>query len=242
MKALDRRGILTVFATLVLFTGLASDALRNSLGWYGFGAIVLALAALSIAVLVHHRHTIRFAALPWPLAVFLALATVSIAWSNYPATSVLAVFVQLITTVYALAVAFVLTADELLLVLGRVLRLILSLSLVFELVVGLIIRAPVLPVWVAGEDRVDPPKLLYWSRNLLLEGDRIQGIVGSSSLLAMVALLALIVFGVQLASGTVRRVSGILWLVLAVATVALTRSATIYVGIIAVAAVLGVIL
>lgn len=237
---LENRGFLTGFATLVLFSGLAADAWRNSISWYGYGAVVALITALSVAILVRRR--MRWRELPWPLAAFLALATVSIAWSAYPLESVIGVVAQFVTTIAALAIALVVTGAELLRALGRALRIILSLSLLFELVVALIVRQPVLPVWVTGEDRVDPPLLLFWSRNLLLEGDRIQGIVGSSSLLAMVALLALVVFAVQLAAGTVRRAPGILWLALAVAMIGLTRSATIYLGIVAVVVVLGMIL
>ncbi|HEV7956900.1 MAG: exopolysaccharide production protein [Microbacteriaceae bacterium] len=242
MKVLDDRKFLVGFAVLVLFTGLAADAWRNSISWYGYGALVAAITGTSIAVLVRHRHSIRTRALPRPLLAFLALASISITWSFYPAESAVGVSAQLITTVAALAVALVLRADELLRALARALRIILSLSLAFELVVALLVRAPVLPVWVTEEDRVDPPLLLFWSRNLLLEGDRIQGVVGSSSLLAMVALLALVVFGVQSAAGAVGRAPGVLWLMFAGAMVALTRSATIYVAIAAVVTVLAIIL
>ena len=242
MRLLERRGFLTGFATLTLFTVLAGDAWRNSISWYGFGALAAILSALSVAVLVRHRSSIRPGSLPWPLVAFLALATVSIAWSFYPGASAIGVVSQVITTLAAVAIALVLTGDEVLRALGWALRTILVLSLVFELAVSLVVRAPVLPVWVNAADRVDPPLMLYWSRNLLLEGDRIQGIVGNSGLLGMIALIALIVFGVQLAAGTVRRLPGMLWLVLAAAVLALTRSATITVALVAVLLVLGMIL
>jgi len=242
MRILDSRRFLTGFAALVFFTGYAADAWRNSISWYGYGVVVLAATSLSVVVLVHHRRGFRLGTVPWPLLTFLALATASIAWSFYPAASALGVLAQLITTACALALALVLTRGELLRALGAALRVILGLSLVFELVVSLIVRAPVLPVWVNAQDRVDPPLMLYWSRNLLLEGDLIQGIVGNSGLLAMVALIALIVFGVQLAAGTVRRGAGIGWLLLAAVTIVLTRSATIYLGIIAVSIMLAMII
>jgi O-antigen ligase len=114
--------------------------------------------------------------------------------------------------------------------------------LAFELVVAVVIRAPVLPVWVTGSDRVDPPLLLFWSRDLLLDGGPIQGVVGSSSLLAMTALCALIVFSIQLATGSVRRLPGAVWVVIAIGMIALTRSATIILGLAAVIVALGVIL
>lgn len=242
MTLLDDRRFLVAYAGIVLFTGLASDALRNALSWYGFGAIVVLISAASVILLVHHRRRIALSSLPLPLLAFLALATVSIVWSFYPLPSMLGVALQIVTTTTALAIAVTLGLPDILRVLGVVFRLILGLSLLFELVVSLLVRAPVLPVWVTGADRVDPPLLLYWSRNLLFEGDRIQGIVGSSSLLAMAALLGLVVFSVQLAGGSVRRASGVFWIVVALGVIALTRSATIILGLVAVIIVLGMIL
>ena len=242
MAVLESRGFLTGFATLVLFTGLAGDAWRNSISWYGFGVVVAIIVATAILVLVRHRAVVTFANLPWPLVAFLALATLSIAWSFYPGASALGVLSQFVTTIPALAVGLLLSGRELLRALGRALRIILWLSILFELVVAFIVRAPVLPVWATAADRLDPPLMLFWSRNLLLEGDKIQGIVGNSALLAMVALIALIVFSVEVAARSVGRVTGTASILLAAAIIALTRSATIYAGIIGVAVFLAAIL
>ncbi|MFP3394221.1 hypothetical protein SB782_36200, partial [Brevibacillus sp. SIMBA_076] len=70
-------------------------------------------------------------------------------------------------------------------------------------------------------------------------GGPIQGIVGNSNLRAMIALLSIIVFAIQLADRTVRRGSSASWLVVAVLTLALTRSATVIAAAIAVAVVFG---
>jgi exopolysaccharide production protein ExoQ len=58
----------------------------------------------------------------------------------------------------------------------------------------------------------------------------------------MIALLGLIVFGVQLAARSVGRLSGTLWMLLAALIAAITRSATIFVGIAVCAAVLAAVL
>ena len=197
MQFLRSRRFLVGFGSLVLFTGLAGDAFRNAFSWYGYGVICLVVVATSVAILIVHRGDIRFARLPRSLLAFLGLALVSIAWSFYPGASALGVFAQVITTTVALATVLPLTRDELLRAFGHTLRIIIVLSLVFELFVAFVVRTPVFPVWVPEESRVNPPQLLYWSRNLLLEGDKIQGIVGSSTLLGMIALVALITFGVQ---------------------------------------------
>ena len=264
MQFLRSRRFLVGFGSLVLFTGLAGDAFRNAFSWYGYGVICLVVVATSVAILIVHRGDIRFARLPRSLLAFLGLALVSIAWSFYPGASALGVFAQVITTTVALATVLPLTRDELLRAFGHTLRIIIVLSLVFELFVAFVVRTPVFPVWVPAESRVNPPQLLYWSRNLLLEGDKIQGIVGSSTLLGMIALIALITFGVQSAQswdataanpprvapavpsagrfGVPPRIRGLLWVGLAVLVLALTRSATVNVAAAGVAAVLAAIL
>lgn len=72
---------------------------------------------------------------------------------------------------------------------------------------------------------------------MLLEGGPIQGIVGNRNLLGYVALIALIIFCVQLADRTIWRAWGIVWIFVALGTLALTRSATITLALIGVAVV-----
>ncbi len=218
------------FSTLVLFTGIAGDFWRDLLTWYGWGVIVAVIAAGTIVLLVHNRRAFSLAKLPYPLIAFLALATLSIAWSDYRLLSVGGAIAQCLTTAAAVTVAVTLNWAELLRVLGWVFRSILGLSFVFEFIVSAFIRHPIFPVWVVPDDPANPPKLLYWSRDLLFHGDKIQGIVGNSSLLAMAALLGLIVFVAQLLNRSVGR-AGWFWVVVAVAAIALTRSATIFLAI-----------
>ena len=236
---IERRGFRTGFAILVFFTMLAGDAWRYSISWYGWGVIILALAVGTVLLLWRGRTSIR--PFPAPLLIFLVLATASIAWSFYPALTAVGALAQWLTTGAATALAISLSWAELLRALGLALRAILGLSLAFELVVALVIRHAVLPFWV-DYDTKSVPKLLYWSRDVLFVDGKIQGIVGNSSLLAMIALLGLIVFGVQLAARSVGRVSGTLWMLLAALIAAITRSATIFVGIAVCVAVLAAVL
>jgi exopolysaccharide production protein ExoQ len=234
MGVLDTRGFRLWFAVFVLFTGIAGDFWRDLLTWYGWGVIVALVVAGAIALLVRNRHTVRLQKLPYPLLAFLLLCALSIAWSQYRIESVGGLVAQLATTAAAVAVAVTLTWAELLVVLGRVFRLVLGLSIVFEFIVSAFIWHPIYPVWVVPDDSKHPAQLLYWSRDLLFHAGKIQGIVGNSSLLAMAALLGLIVFAIQLATRTVRPVVGWFWLVVALAVIAITRSATIFVTLAAV--------
>jgi exopolysaccharide production protein ExoQ len=232
------------FLVVALFTLLAGDAWRYSITWYGWGIIALLVLAAAIVLLVRHRDSWRISALPYPLLAFLALASASIAWSYYPGASALGVLSTLATVTVAVAIAVAFSWRDILSGLGMTLRIILGGSLLFELVVSLFVRHPVLPFWV-DYGSGDIPQLLYWSRNELFEvfdGGRIQGIVGNASTLAMIAAIGVVVFGVQLALGRARRAMTVGWLAVAVLTLAFTRSATITVALAAAAIVLVAIL
>jgi exopolysaccharide production protein ExoQ len=238
------RVFLRVYAVVALFTLLAGDAWRYSITWYGFGAICLLLTVIAVLLLVDARDRWRIASLPLPLLGFLGLAALSLIWSQYRGGTALGLFSTLITVLTGLALAITFTRVQLLAALGTALRIILALSLAFELFVSLVVRHPVLPFW-GDYSQYDPekfPKLLYWSRDLILDNGKIQGIVGNSSLLGFLALLALIVFGLQLAARSVSLRAGVLWLALAVAVVWMTRSATITLALVALIATLVAVL
>lgn len=222
-----------VLATLTLFTVLAGQFWRNLLGWWGFGAVVVLIAIAAGITLVRLRPKRMWRPFPKSLLAFLGLATLSILWSFYPLASLAGVTAQWVTALGAVFLALCLSWDELLRALGAALRWVLGLSLLFELIVGVIVRHPVLPFWVDyGTEKV--PQAFYWSRALLLRGGPIEGIVASRNLLGFFALLAVIVFAVQLAAGTVKHRWGIGWLVFALGMLVLTRSATVTITAIAV--------
>ena len=236
MQKLESRGFRVGFATFVLFTGLAGDFWRNALSWYGYGVIVAIVVAGSGVLLLRNRARFRWSGLPYPLIGFLLFSGLSIAWSFYPLYATLGVFVQWITAASAISIAITLSWAELLTALGWALRAILGLSYVFEFIVSAIIRHPIYPVWLTDHP-AHPAQLLYWSRDLLFSLGKIQGIVGNSSLLAMVAILAAIVFAIQLASRSVGRFWGWFWMIVAISTIAITRSATIVIALALVTAV-----
>lgn len=242
---LDNPRIRFGYSALAFSLLFAGDAWRFTFGWWVFGTVAVLVTFFSLWLLWRQRGRWSFVGLPMPLLLFLALATVSIFWSQYPSASALGVVSTWIIAVNAVALAITFSWAELLRVLGVVFRLIVGLSLLFELFVAVVVRKPVLPLF--GQPGVDYgsfeklPKILLWSRNELFEvfdGGRIQGILGNADALGFVALLALIVFAVQLASGKVTRRWGAFWFLVALATVFLTRSATVTLAAVGVAAVL----
>lgn len=226
----------SLFAFAMFFVLMAPDAVRSTVSWWGYGVIVGVLAALSVALLVIERDRWAVRGLPIPLVAFLLLTGASIAWSHYPAMSLLGAATTWATIVGAIALAVVIPWDDLLRYLGYAVRAILGISLVFELAVAIFVQRPVLPLWYPSDIPVtEIPSLDYWTKSLLFEGGQIQGIVGNSNLLAFVALIGIIVFGVQLADNRVRLLAGWTSMSAAILTLLLTRSATIAAAIAAIA-------
>ncbi len=228
---------------------LAGDAWRFTFGWWVFGAITILITLLSAWLLWRQRNRWSLIGMPMPLVLFLTLATASIFWSRYPAATAVGLSTTWIIAISAAGLAITLTWTELLRSLGILLRFILGLSLLFELFVSVVVRDRVLPIF--GQPGVDYgsykriPDILMWSRNELFEvfdNGRIQGILGNANSLGFLALLALIVFGIQLASKKVSRRSGLTWLLIAAATLLMTKSATVMAALAGVAAVLLVVL
>lgn len=228
----SRRSVVTAaIATLGLVVAFGGDGWRNLLGWPAYIVLVILVAAACGVVLVRSRPRVRWSTTPKALVAFLGLAVLSLAWSAYPGPTAATLVGTALTTTVGCTLALALDWHAFVRALGRSLRILIGLSLGFELVVALIIRHPVARWWdPVGEDTA---LLNLWSRNVLLEGDRIQGWVGNANLLAIIALLGVVVFGVQLAERSVGRASGYVWLALAAITFGLTRSSTMMVAAVA---------
>ncbi|HEY0248871.1 MAG TPA: O-antigen ligase family protein [Gryllotalpicola sp.] len=238
-----------ILSTLSFFTLFAGDFWRDLIGWPAYLVLagVLAVANAVWILLARPRLPLR----KWPkmLLLFVALAIASIAWSHYrgvdgpggPGVVVLGVLALLSAGVAGLAAGLLLGSRQQLRVLGAALRWVLGLSLLFELVVALFVRHPILPlVRIAGIDYSGKvPNAFYWSRDLLFHGGQIQGIVGNGDLLAMCALIGIIVFALQRADHVARPLWGWFWIGLAAVELVLSRSATVLVSALAVAVVLG---
>jgi exopolysaccharide production protein ExoQ len=229
-----KRAWLSVYAVLVFFTVLSGDTERYALTWYGWGAIIAAILVIALVIVVRARKRWRVTGLPFPLLAFLALALLSIIWSDYRQWTVAASVLSIVTALGALSLAVSFTLPEILRLLGHALRIILAGSILFELVVSLIVRHPFTPWWTNYTGLTIHPAD-YWSRDLLLRGDRIQGIMGNSDLLGFVALLGVIVFSLEFASRSMRRGWSGFWILVALVDIALTRSATVAVAAVVVA-------
>ncbi|WP_163633844.1 O-antigen ligase family protein [Microbacterium sp. B35-04] len=225
---------------LVLFMALSGTAWVHAFGELTATIITIAGGVLSAVLWITLRPPVQWRRLPWFVVAYVVWATLSLAWSAWPAASALTLLLLWITTLQALFIGSVLTWRELVRAIASALKWTMALSFLFELWVWVFVRAPLMPGFVV--ETADDP-IEYWSRNNLFEWDkRIQGIMGNANLLAPVALLAIIVFGIRLASGAPRRTFLWIWVGLSAFLFLRAGSATAYLTAAAVAVVLVTVL
>lgn len=238
--------LLRGYAILAFVVAFAHTAIYNLVGQIGAGVVmvVLALAAVAIGVPMIARarpHPFPWRRLPWSALGYASFALISVAWSQWRGPTLLTWFLLAAVTVNALLIAHSLSWHEIARGLASAFKWILGLSLAIELWVSLVRREALLPNFLTlPEGGVDPH--LYWVRDNLLDGGRIQGIVGNSNVLAIICLFAIVTFGVQLAMRARWRTTLVLWTLLAAYLMLRASSATTYVCAIAAAIVLAVAL
>ena len=198
----------TWVASAAIFTLLAGDSLRYSIGWYGWGVVLGLLALTSFVLFFKSEPMLTLRIVPWPLYALLAWMGASTFWSAYPFWSGLATLAQALTTLFALFLVSRFSWRHLLRVFSNVIRFILGASLLFELFAALVVRGPIAPIFKNYSGDTPPADAFYWTQGNLFDGQRIQGIVGNSNLLAFVAMLGLVAFAVEYAIvGTSRWIS-----------------------------------
>ena len=232
--------LLRAWCVFVIVLALGGVGLVNAVGAVVAAVVAVASAVVSAVVWVVTRPPVSVSRLPWIAFGYIAWATASIAWSAWPLASVLTLLLLVITTFQGLFVGAVLTWRDVVRAVTDAAKWVVGLSLVFEVAVSLLVRGPLLPGFVVPAERMDP--VLYWSRDNLFDGGRIQGIFGNANLLAAVMLLAIIVFGVRMAAGAPRRALLIIWTALAGFLFVRAGSATAFIAAAFVALVLGTVL
>ncbi|MEJ1921569.1 O-antigen ligase family protein [Microbacterium sp. KHB019] len=234
--------LLRGYTTLMLFVVFAHTAVYNLLGEVGaavvLGLSVLGSCAIGIPMLAKNRpHPFAWRRLPWAALGYVALALLSLAWSQWRAATIVTWVLLAAVTVTALLIAHVLTWHEIVQSLASAFKWIVGLSLALELLVAVVLRHPLLPNFLTlPEGDVDAQ--WYWVRENLFDGGRIQGIVGNANVLAILCLFAIITFGVRIAQRARWRVTHALWIVVAAYLMLRASSATAYVCAAAVAVVL----
>lgn len=229
--------LLRGWCIFVLATALAGTGWLMAFGTVGAAVAGVGTGVMSIVLWLLLRPVVQWRRLPWLAAGYVLWAVASLIWTQWPAATEITLVLLLTTTVQAMFVGAVLTWREMIRAIASALKWIVGLSLVFELWVSLVWGGPILPQFVRPDGPVDDP-IVYWSRDNLFDGGRIQGIFGDANSLAYVALLAVMVFALRLASRPPRRV--LLWAWIAVAAFLFIRagSATAYLAAVGVVVVL----
>ena len=232
--------LLRAWCIFVLTLAIGGVSWANAFG-VPIASVITVLAALvSVALWFTIRPPVQWRRLPWYALVYVAFAAASVLWSAWPAATAITWSLLALTTFQALFVGGVLTWQELVRAISSALQWVLSVSLLFELFVSVVLQHPVMPQFAEAPEGVDP--IVYWSRDNLFDGGRIQGVFGNANLLGIVAALAIIVFAVRYASQSPKRHGQLFWIVLAGYLLLRAGSATAYLCLAGAALVLATVL
>ena len=202
---------------------MAGDAVRYSIGWIGWGVVVVVGVLASLIALAITKPWKTLLRMPLPLALLLALMALSVAWSQYRSATWLGLGVQFGATIFALFLANQFGWRQLLNIFANTVRFILASSLVFELWAAFF--GPIKPLFPNYSGDEPPASAYYWSQGQLFDGDRIQGIVGNANLIAFTAVLGMLLFLVEYIVTHKNRMLPLVSLLLAVLMAALAKSA-----------------
>lgn len=225
----------------LLVITLSGTALPLAVGIEAAAAIGIVSFLVSVILWAAVRPRVQWRRLPWYALAYLVWAVASLLWTHWQGATLATASLLIVTTVGALFVGAVLTWREIVRTLASALKWMLSLSILFELWVSLVWGGPILPHFVRPTEQVEDP-IVLWSRDNLFDGGRIQGVFGNANALAYVALLAIIVFAIRIASRAPRRPALVLWTLLALYLFVRAGSATATVSAVAVVVVLVTVL
>lgn len=238
--------LLRGYAIVVFIVAFAHTAVYNLLGINGAGVVMIALTLAAIAIGVPmivraQPNAFAWRRLPWSALGYVCFALLSVAWSQWRGPTLITWLLLAAITVNALLIAHSLSWHEIVRALASAFKWILGLSLALELWVSLVVHGPLLPNFLTlPEGAIDPH--WYWVRDNLVDGGRIQGLVGNSNVLAIICLFAIVTFGVQFALRSRWRTTLVLWILLAAYLMYRADSATTYVCALAASIVLAVAL
>ncbi|MFT3798456.1 O-antigen ligase family protein [Microbacterium sp.] len=206
--------LLRGWCIFVVAGALAGTSWLMVLGEAGTAIVAYGSGLVSLALWFVVRPEVQWRRLPWFAVAYVGWAACSLLWTAYAAATLLTLLLLVSTTVQAMFVGSVLTWRELVRATASALKWILALSIVFELWVSLVWGGPILPQFVRPDGPVGDP-IVYWSRDNLFDGGRIQGLFGNANPLAYVALLGMIVFAIRFAARAPRRTLLAAWFALA---------------------------
>ncbi|WP_104127513.1 O-antigen ligase family protein [Cryobacterium sp. Y57] len=199
----------------ILATAFGTHLLRSVVGWPGLIGILGGLIVLAVLSLLARRPIVEWhGLLPISIIVFVAWCALSGVWSGYVSETIIGVSYQITVGFLAIYVALVRDTFQVVRATGDVLRALLALSIVLEVLSGLLLDLPIVFLGVAG--------------NIAQLGP-IQGVFGSRNVFGLITLIAAVTFYVELRARSIPRGLGIGSMWLAGICLALTRSPVIVV-------------
>lgn len=175
----------------ILGTVFLSTTIRSMIGWPGFLATLATLVPLAAISLVGKRGDYEWRGLlPISLIVFVGWCALTVLWSRYQWSTVSGSLYQLSVAFLGVYIAIARDLIQIVRAVGDVLRAILLVSIVLEVLSGLLIDLPIRFLGIQGN---------------LDEGGPIQGIVGDRNSLGTIALIAAVTFAVEFYTRSVRR-------------------------------------
>ncbi|WP_104199795.1 O-antigen ligase [Cryobacterium sp. Y29] len=199
----------------ILATAFGTHLLRSVVGWPGLIGILGGLIVLAVLSLLARRPIVEWhGLLPISIIVFVAWCALSGVWSGYVSETIIGVGYQITVGFLAIYVALVRDTFQVVRATGDVLRVLLALSIVLEVLAGLLLDLPIAFLGVSGNiDQLGP----------------IQGVFGSRNVFGLITLIAAVTFYVELRARSIPRGLGIGSMWLAGICLVLTRSPVIVV-------------
>lgn len=183
-------------AYLGLFTILSPDAIRYTIAWFGWSAVVITLAIWTVGALAIKSPAKTLIRIPLPLFGLMSLMLLSLIWSQYRVMSLVTLGLQITATLFAIFLANQFSWRQLLHILSNTVRFLLVASLAIEMFAA--IYGPIKPFFPNYQGDEPPHASYLWVQGNLLQFERIQGVMGNANLLAFTAVLGLLLFLIEL--------------------------------------------
>ncbi|GAA2242056.1 O-antigen ligase family protein [Herbiconiux moechotypicola] len=194
----------------ILATAFGSFLIRATLGWPGLIAIVSALVVFAALSFAGRWDRLDWhGLLPISLLLFLGWCVLTVFWSKYVPSSLNGIAYLLAYAFLGVYVAVVRDLIQIVRALGDVLRVVLTVSLVLEIVAGALLDAPIRFLGITGALSTAGP---------------IQGVLGTRNMVGFVALLAVVTFAIEWATRSVRRGTAVYSVAIGLAAIVLSGS------------------
>lgn len=214
----------TVGAGLVLIAFTAQQVT----GWAGYLAALVLLCALLLLSLLARRDEIdwNWATLPITLLAYLGWVGISVLWSDYQRVTLASFGYLLLVTFVGVYIGLSRDTIQIIRSFGDVLRAVLLVSLVLEVLSGIILDAPLTVLNIDGE---------------LAYGGPISGLVADRNQLGLLAAIAAATFAIEWRTKAITRRVAVPSLALAAGTLVFTQSPVVTMVALVVAAAAGVL-